>query len=509
MTWEEYGASVVARARAKKRPMESIVLGKSRQLLVDNWLIAHCENLNRTLHQPVKDTRNPLIRPESPWEQSISWSSVIWDEEEAVFKAWYQNYQADRLLYAVSQDGISWEKPSLGVVECDGGKDNNIVFSTRGMDSPSVIKDVHDPDPGRRYKLLAQWADPVYGLYVGFSEDGKAWRIGETPVLTPANDPAINDRPTVMQDHVGRRFIAITKREIANPFGRGDWGFYHRSRAISVSRDFETWTDPVLTLHPDDSDPPDLQIYGLVGFNYESTYLGLMDMYWSRESGPKERIIDVQLALSRDGEVWWRAGNRNTFLPVGPDNAWDRYLVAPTNSQPTLMGDEIWIYYRGQGAHRHRKGIAEHRRKDPWHVPGHPRDSALEPGTPTSGIGLARLRRDGFVSLDAGTKPGLLLTRPLHFEGKELHLNADAASGSVRAELYRAVEVPFKYPGQNWTIGKPIPGYALTDCLPIRENTTDSVLCWKNRKTLADLAKYPLVIRFELVQSALYAFWFV
>jgi hypothetical protein len=142
-------------------------------------------------------------------------------------------------------------------------------------------------------------------------------------------------------------------------------------------------------------------------------------------------------------------------------------------------------------------------------VPGHPEDSGLEPGSPTSGIGLARLRRDGFVSLDAGAEPGLLLTRPLHFEGKELHLNADAASGSVRAELYRAVEVPFKYPGQNWTIGEPIPGHALSDCLPIQENATDTVLRWKNRKTLADLAGCPVVIRFELVQSALYAFWFV
>src|SRR5205807_3762803 len=49
--------------------------------------------------------------------------------------------------------------------------------------------------------------------------------------------------------------------------------------------------------------------------------------------------------------------------------------------------------------------------------------------------GLATLRRDGFASMDAGSQPGTLTTRPLVFSGKHLWVNADAIHGELRAEL--------------------------------------------------------------------------
>ncbi len=40
-------------------------------------------------------------------------------------------------------------------------------------------------------------------------------------------------------------------------------------------------------------------------------------------------------------------------------------------------------------------------------------------------IGLAVLRRDGFVSLNAGTSTGVVTTRPLSCAGIRLFLNAE------------------------------------------------------------------------------------
>jgi hypothetical protein len=48
------------------------------------------------------------------------------------------------------------------------------------------------------------------------------------------------------------------------------------------------------------------------------------------------------------------------------------------------------------------------------------------------------LRRDGFVSLDAGESPAALLTRPLAWPGGTLHLNADATGGEIRVEVVNA-----------------------------------------------------------------------
>jgi hypothetical protein len=43
-----------------------------------------------------------------------------------------------RLCYAISQDGLNWEKPILGLVEYHGSRDNNILLEDRKTDNPVV-----------------------------------------------------------------------------------------------------------------------------------------------------------------------------------------------------------------------------------------------------------------------------------------------------------------------------------------------------------------------------------
>src|SRR5690606_5470836 len=71
------------------------------------------------------------------------------------------------LCYATSKDGVTWEKPSLGIVEYKGDNQNNIVMS--GPHGTGIFKDLVDPDPARKYKAIFQ------GLFVSFSQDGLHW----------------------------------------------------------------------------------------------------------------------------------------------------------------------------------------------------------------------------------------------------------------------------------------------------------------------------------------------
>jgi hypothetical protein len=498
-------------------PMESFLLRGNRQLLVDNLVIEHMDNLQKVLHQPTKHEANPVLIPDRPWEGNRAMGvAVIRDEEAGHYKLWYRA-ESGWMAYATSDDCIYWDKPNLGIRESDGSKDNNLVELARVGDEVvnyrwdgNVIDDPLEADPARRYKYFGVCPRPVFGIYVAFSPDGIRWEGRPQPVLDSSNEPALADKNSLMVDTARGRYVGITKREMVNPFGRGDYGMIHRCQCVTFSDDFETWTDPLLALRPDDRDPPEMQVYGMMGFNYEGMYLGLADMFWSGETGPRERTIDIQLVCSRDAETWWRAGDRQTFIPTGGEGSWDPYLVIPLTSPPVEMNDELWFFYSGS-AQRHRYALAEHRRREPWSAPGHPEDPPLAPGAPRTAMGIARLRRDGFVSVDAGPDGGRLLTKPLVFEGEYLRVNADARRGSIRAELFEAKRVEGlatrNSAAMNWAIEEPLPGYSLEDSIPLETDTTDGVLRWRDSGGIGQLSGRYIVIRFHLADASLYSFW--
>jgi len=56
-------------------------------------------------------------------------------------------------------------------------------------------------------------------------------------------------------------------------------------------------------------------------------------------------------------------------------------------------------------------------------------------------ICLAVLRRDGFVSLDAGENEGQVLTRPFTVPGSQLYVNVAAPRGELGVEVLGAGQV--------------------------------------------------------------------
>jgi hypothetical protein len=109
-------------------------------------------------------------------------------------------------------------------------------------------------------------------------------------------------------------------------------------------------------------------------------------------------------------------------------------------------------------------------------------------------MGLAKLRRDGFASMDAGQGEGTLTTRPLSFNGKHLFVNVECPEGALRVGLLDE---------EN----RPIAPFTLENCVPVE---TDSTLChvtWKNAGDVQRLSGRPIRLRFTLTKGKLYSFW--
>ncbi|MFN6107362.1 MAG: hypothetical protein ACK5EA_23320 [Planctomycetaceae bacterium] len=416
-----------------------------RQLFLDRVGIESIEGLKATVHQPRRHPGNPVLRGELPWEATASvYGTLLYDREKHRFRLWYLCTPAPPsggrkwlevggyrrvphctlLAYAESPDAIHWTKPVLNQVSFEGSKENNLIDI--GIDNPEgvgIFHDPGDPDPQRRYKaffwdrrlpppeddtgvppaLKQTPVDPVElseaqrsgGMWVAFSPDGMKWQtVG--PVLPQASDTT----HTILFD---------PGRQVYLGYGRMGFG---RTVALTESADSLHWSPPRRVLACDQNDGPQGQIYGMPVDRYEQLFLG---MFWMYREGTDARI-DTQLAVSRDGRRWRRVADRQTFLENGPEGAWDDGM-SRAGRGINVVGDTIYLHYSMvNGPHRSAKFPQVERR-----FPG--------------AVGLVTLRRDGFISLDAGKQLGFLVTRPFPWPGGQLHLNYSSPHAAVIAEI--------------------------------------------------------------------------
>jgi hypothetical protein len=73
----------------------SIDIGTTKQLFIDDYVISEMDNCRRQFHRPKRVETNPLIEADQSWEQGndgvyLYGGSVLFDEEEQLFKMWYQ-----------------------------------------------------------------------------------------------------------------------------------------------------------------------------------------------------------------------------------------------------------------------------------------------------------------------------------------------------------------------------------------------------------------------------------
>ena len=469
-----------------------VKITSEHQLFVDDYLVASRSNLARQLHHPRRHPANPVLRlREQPWEHHWGHSVfVLRHPETGAFRMWYspQHYfpaengitYRGATCYAESSDGIRWTKPSLGIFNYGNDKNNNICLPQGTIEG--LFYEPQDPNENRRYKALV-WHDPhgqkAYapreGFYLYWSADGIHWQGDNRRCIIPngqgSNFPrellsGVGDTTQFRWDTKLNRYVANLKILFRRPT--------LRTAGYSESEDLIHWTRPRMIMHRDGLDEPDSQIYEHTTFEYESMWIGLVRVMHTERTGWKQ--VDVELSCSRDGRNWTRVARGERFLPLGPETSWDAdYLIPGRPGAPMLVDGKLRFYYWGT------------RRADK-------RDGSQDVSW-LMHIGVATLRRDGFVSLDAGQQPGTVTTRPLAFAGKHLFVNAEIAEGgSVKTALLSSD-------------GNPIPGFSLADATPLTSGGTAIPVRWKENLSVQRPAGQHVRIRFELTAAKLYSFW--
>lgn len=448
--------------------------------------IGEIRGLKRYWGRPVKHPANPLPGFPANEVRFVADSMVYFDEADNLWKLWYTTSLAEPagtclhpLAHAVSQDGINWEKPDLGIVPRESPEERNLVYLSEGksVSGGGVLFDPDDPDPSRRFKLFycTQTWTPETGVKhdsdcrVAFSPDGVNWQPYEgNPVLHIMSDT----RHSVFKDPYTGKYVIPMRMRISPDgelfFRHGDKITADSARCCGriESEDFIHWSEPELIIAPSDWTTQGDSYYALTMLPYEGYYLGMLRVY--HRQAPNYGYLDEQLILSEDGRKWRPAGD-SVFLPSGDPGEWDSGVVdaAP---RALLHGDEIRFYYSGS-PRAHGGGTT---------IP-----------VPLPRLGLATLRLDGFAYLQPPWHEGLLTTHPFESQGEELYINADAEGGSITAAILDES-------------GEVIDGYSHRDCLGTESDSVRAPLRWKHSSHLP--ANRRIGIEFRLAEARLYSY---
>jgi hypothetical protein len=397
----EFLASAAAIADSKRASPE-----RRRYLFLDSRIVERAENAVLRVGKIRKDPRNPLFGEDKPWEARFDnlYANVVREPSTGLYRCWYSPFildeavrtiaRADRkskpyralkremgVCYAESRDGLEWHKPSLGLTEFEGSRENNLVC--RGPHGAGVFRDAHEQNPARRYKMLFQ-DRTTSGA---FSPDGIHW----TDPVPFASIGAVGDthNNAIWADTLSR-YAGITRL----------WDRSTKQRLVgrTESENFLDWTKAVEILRADPRTPQS-QTYAMPVFEYAGLYLGLLMVFHV----PSDTVA-CELAWSADTLRWERIDPGNPLIPLGGAAAYDNGCVYAA-ATPVVLDGAIRLYYgASNGPHT---------------------------GWRDGFFCLAHLRPDGFSAMEA-RDAATVITRPAEVTGDSLRVNVDATYGELR-----------------------------------------------------------------------------
>lgn len=507
------GAKVMPVPYLERRP-KVVPIDVGRQLFVDDFLV-ETSDLEREFHYPTRYQGNPILKPETPTElgqfaekeangntkptAAMISDGFCYDSHDRVFKLWYQAGWRDGTNLAISSDGLAWTRP-----ETDIEPGNNRV-RPRALGphrhGTGISFDPFTADASERYKMLLYYGKTTSAFT---SPDGVHW-------LLRGDLPECGDNATAFYNPFRKKWVisirvqrkarngrARNYREHADFLQAIHWtSLPDRASEIAASGSEEyEWagTDPLdppdpemlAKIPPEARDKPAVralygdppQLYNLDAVAYESLMIGMFGILRGPTAGKvwdQLKIVkrnDLHVAYSRDGFYWDRPDRKPFIACTRKPGDWEAGYLHSGVGVLSVVNDKLYFYYSG------------------W--------SGIGPKGPTTyaggSTGVAMLRRDGFVSLNAGSSAGTVTTRPIIFKGKHLFVNVDVPQGDLRAEVLDEQ-------------GKAIAPFDKQHSIALCADTTRQRLTWKGADDLGSLAGKTVRFRFTLRSGKLYAFW--
>ena len=321
-----------ALSAGSRHETRTLDIGDRLEPMVDDYLIdSMTGDIRLELQTPTSGGK--VLDFVKPWEgTTCSYVSVV--HGDGLYRMYYRghsdpSYAVPSLLepgeamipehpevicYAESRDGRTWTKPSLGLVEFNGSKENNIIWDGFGNHNFMVFLDTNPKTPPEeRYKALASGHPnrPLKRMVGMVSPDGVHWKpIREEPILTqPPTDWGGDE---IFWDAFRNRYAAYLR--VWYPPRHGSTGERRpptiRAIGLATSSDFLNWSeleDIDLGKGPRD------QFYtnGITPyFRAPHIFLGFPKRFvpWrTRLAGsPTNGVSDTVFMTSRDGLSWDR-----------------------------------------------------------------------------------------------------------------------------------------------------------------------------------------------------------
>lgn len=476
---------------------EYIDISVGRQLFVDDFLIADTD-LKREYGKP-ETCGSPVLYPETELELNDGYCTcacpfnggVFFDQKDRKYKMWYHAGWFDGSAYAESRDGIHWQRLS---------GTGRILDRIPGYmrDGDMVWLDEQAEKPEERYRMLVFYRcfDKDYRYY-----HQKPRHAHDDPTTVAPREVAVfcQSGDGIHWQQTGEtRAMGDNTTFFYNPF-RKKWVFSLRTFSKLDSRvrtrgycerehfledggwkeeDIRFWARTDIFDRPDPELGYYTQIYNLDAVAYESIMLGVYSVFMGppnfvcgRTGMPK--INDLKLGFSRDGFHFSRGEYGDFLASSRTPGTWDYGYLHPAGGICTVQEDELYFYYSAFSGDSPQFG--------------HHKYSG-------GGVGLAKLRRDGFACMyDKDGAGGSLTTEVLACSGEYFFVNADCRGGSLRAELLDEA-------------GKVIPAYSRDKCQVVCQDGTKQQVTWDGAPVLKGLPE-KIRVRFLLNHARLYAFW--
>jgi hypothetical protein len=431
---------------------ESVVFLLGEDVLEDHWKVER-------LLAKLERSSDPLIVMDKPWEGMgpYIYGSVLKDPTDNLWKCWYTAFNLERyrnripfryrIAYAVSEDGVSWKKPSLGIVDDEGkGDRNNNLIDLGRTYAEAIDVTIAPPDSNAPARYVGLILDGT-GVEVHVSDDGLRWRPHTQKTVDPGHSDCHN---SLCWDPVRRRWLAHIRPPVYA-------GTSKRRIAVAESKDLRTWTKPVTVLRPDEADVP--EFYSMPVFHHGNLFFGLLQTF-----NHDTDSLEIELTYSTDGYQWHRLPSKQLYLPVGKPGSFDSGMIT-TADDIVFDRDEMFLYYGGwNGGHKSNERVAS--------------------------IGRARSPRDRFIGWHATAEDdGFLLTKPCVLQATKFTVNASVRGNLVMALCDEA--------------GEPLPGFSFDDCTPVSGDNLTHAIRWKDDPNT--LASRTVRIRIRLRDAEFYA----